>query len=130
MNPRHAAVWIDHSEAKIFYVDAATFNETTVRAPHHHVRRHEVATAEKNHPADEQHFYHDVVAALRGAEEILVLGPSTAKLGFIKHVHKREAELEPRIVGVETVDHPTDGQLVAFVRRYFHAIDRLQGAVV
>jgi hypothetical protein len=34
--------------------------------------------------------------------------------------------LEPKIVGVETVDHPTDGQLVAHARRYFHAADRMR----
>jgi hypothetical protein len=37
-------------------------------------------------------------------------------------VHARE--LPPRIIGVETVDHPTDGQLAASVRRYFDDIDR------
>lgn len=123
MDTRHAAVWIDHSEAKVFYVDAATFTEITVRAPHHHVRRHQ-GTGEKSYPADEEHFYHEVAVALRGTEEILVVGPSTAKLGLIKHLHKRESDLEPRIVGVETVDHPTDGQLVAFMRRYFYASER------
>jgi hypothetical protein len=29
------------------------------------------------------------------------------------------------IVGVETVDHPSDGQLVAYARRYFKAEDRM-----
>jgi len=30
-----------------------------------------------------------------------------------------------RIVGVETVDHPSDRQLVAHARRYFKADDRM-----
>jgi hypothetical protein len=29
------------------------------------------------------------------------------------------------IVGVETVDHPSDGQLVAYARRCFKAEDRM-----
>jgi hypothetical protein len=29
------------------------------------------------------------------------------------------------IAGVETVDHPSDGQLVAFARHYFKAEDRM-----
>jgi hypothetical protein len=29
------------------------------------------------------------------------------------------------IAGVETVDHPSDGQLVAFARYYFKAEDRM-----
>jgi hypothetical protein len=30
------------------------------------------------------------------------------------------------IVGVETVDHPSDAQLVAYARKYFIAADRMQ----
>jgi hypothetical protein len=29
------------------------------------------------------------------------------------------------VIGVETVDHPSDAQLVAFARKYFVAKDRL-----
>jgi hypothetical protein len=30
------------------------------------------------------------------------------------------------IVGVETVDHPSDAQLVAYATKYFKATDRMQ----
>jgi hypothetical protein len=30
------------------------------------------------------------------------------------------------IAGVETVDHPSDGSLVAYARKYFNAFDRMQ----
>jgi hypothetical protein len=29
------------------------------------------------------------------------------------------------VVGIETVDHPTDGQLIAYARKYFIAKDAL-----
>jgi hypothetical protein len=29
--------------------------------------------------------------------------------------------LSAKIAGVETIDHPTDGELVAHARKYFHA---------
>jgi stalled ribosome rescue protein Dom34 len=128
MTFRHAAVWIDHDEAKIFHIDGESFDPATVH-PRHHVRRHKAVTAEHAHPSDAAHFFHDVAVALGDAEEILVVGPGTAKLELIKHVHHHDHALEPRIVGIETVDHPTDGQLVAFVRRYFHAKDRMLGTV-
>ncbi len=32
-------------------------------------------------------------------------------------------------MGVETIDHPTDRQLVSYIRKYFHAEDRLRGLV-
>ncbi len=126
MTTRHAAVWIDHSEAKIFHIDGESFDPATVR-PRHHLERHKAVTAEHAHPADAAHFFHDVATALGDAEEILVVGPGTAKLELLKHVHRHEHALEPKIVGIETVDHPTDGQLLAYVRRYFHAKDRMLG---
>ena len=130
MTTRHAAVWIDHQEAKIFHVDAAATDPSIVHThPHRHVKRHPTVTAEHAHPADAQHFYDEVAKALADVEEILIVGPGTAKLELIKHVHKNERTLEPKIVGVETVDHPTDGQLVAYVRKYFHAKDRMLGTV-
>jgi stalled ribosome rescue protein Dom34 len=126
MSSLHAAVWIDHKEAKIFHIDAETLDAEMIR-PRKHLHRHPVQTAERGHPADAQNFFHEVAQALESAREILVVGPGTAKLEFIKHVHKRDHALEPKIIGVETVDHPTDGQLVDFVRRYFRAADRMLG---
>jgi stalled ribosome rescue protein Dom34 len=121
---RHVAVWIDHQEAKIYHVDAKNVDAIKIDAPHH-VHRHPTVTAEHNHPADAQHFYGEVVRSLQGAQEILIVGPGNAKLGLIKYVHKHHPALEPNVIGVETVDHPTDGQLVAYARRYFHAADRM-----
>ena len=36
-------------------------------------------------------------------------------------------DLVEKIIGVETVDHPTDNQLVAHARRYFRAADKMLG---
>jgi hypothetical protein len=41
-------------------------------------------------------------------------------------VHEHDRALEPRVVGVETVDHPTDRQLVAYAKKYFARSDRIQ----
>jgi stalled ribosome rescue protein Dom34 len=124
MKTRHAAVWIDHDEAKIFYLNPETFDASSVQAPHSHVRRHEGTTRERNHPTDEEHFFRDVARALDGAEEILVVGPAQAKLEFMKHVREHDKPLAAKVLGVETVDHPTDGQLVAHARKYFRIADR------
>lgn len=31
-----------------------------------------------------------------------------------------------KVIGVETVDHPTDGQVLAYARRYFRAADQMR----
>ena len=123
---RHVAVWIDQQEARIYHVDAKNVDATRVDAPGRHVHRHPTVTAEHGHPADAQHFYRDVVRALEDAQEILIVGPAKAKLELIKYVHKQHPAIASKVVGVETVDHPSDGQLVAYARRYFHAADRMR----
>ncbi len=120
-------VWIDHQEARIFRVEEGRFDESTIRAPHRHIQRHpKGSTAEHNHPEDAHRFFHDVAHTLEGAEPILLVGPSTAKLQFFRYVHKQAHALEARIVGIETVDHPTDAQLVAYAKHYFGIPDRLK----
>ena len=125
---RHVAVWIDHREARIFHVDAESADESTVLAPAPHVHRHPKGpSSEHEHPDDAHQFFKAVAKAIEGAERVLVVGPSTAKLQFIHYAYKHDSTLEPHIIGIETVDHPTDGQLVAYARRYFAADDRMQG---
>lgn len=120
MSTYHAAVWIDHNEARVFHVTKTTFDETTVHSEKAHTQLHRKSGSDDGHRAKEnQAYYHDVVQALSDAEQILVLGPATAKLELIKHAHRHDPKLEEKIIGVETVDHPTDGQLVAYIRKYF-----------
>ena len=117
---RHAAVWIDQHEAKIFHVDGDSSDEEKLKAPTHHVHRHGKGAGEPHeHPDDAKHFFDDVVKHLADVNEVLIVGPSTAKLHFIRHLHAHDKSLEAKVVGLETVDHPTDPQLVAYVKHYF-----------
>jgi stalled ribosome rescue protein Dom34 len=124
MTIRHVAVWIDRKEAKIFHIEPEGFDAAKIEAPHHHLTR---KAEEQGHHAGNERFFHDVAEAIKDAEEVLVVGPSSAKLDFLRHLHQHDAALEKRVVGVETLDHPTDGQLAAYVRHYFHGKDRMLG---
>lgn len=119
---RHAAVWMDQREARLFHVEPESFDESTLHAPHH-VFRHPKPQGDRHHPEEEQRFFDELGRALAGADEILVVGPSTAKLHFLRYLHKHAHEVEAHVVGIETVDHPTDKQLAAYVRSYFVKID-------
>jgi stalled ribosome rescue protein Dom34 len=126
MTSRHVAVWIDHHEARVFHVAPEAFDETTIRAPHKHIHRHPKGSAEpRTHPDDANRFFHEVTTALEGAAEVLIVGPSTAKLQFIRYAQEHAQAVARAIVGIETVDHPTDPQLVAYARQYFRAADRM-----
>jgi stalled ribosome rescue protein Dom34 len=117
------AVWIDHREARVFHVSLDDRDELTVTVPQHVHRKHPKGeSGAKEHPADAQRFFQEVARSLEGSRQVLVVGPSTAKLDFIRYLHKHEQSLESRVIAVETVDHPTDGQLVAYIRTYFELV--------
>jgi stalled ribosome rescue protein Dom34 len=117
MSTTHAAVWIDHHEAHIFEVDPSSFDVSTVKAPHH-VHRHPKSQAgDSNHPDDAPRFFREVVSALGSTTQVLVVGPSTEKKSFVDFVKGEARGLN--VVGMETVDHPTDKQVAALVRQYF-----------
>ena len=128
MSPKAGtAVFLDHHEARIFHVALGSADESTVQAPHQHVHKHpKKGNDEHEHPEDAAHFFADVAHALTGTQEVLLLGPSSAKLEFLRYLQKHDAPLEKRVVGIETVDHPTDKQLLAHIKKYFGLPDRLK----
>lgn len=119
---RQRAIWIDHNEARIFHVEAGSFDKEGVHAAHHHVQRHPKSqeTKTRNHPNDEGRFFDEVLALLGGSEELLVLGPSVTKLHLLRYAQKHAPAIAAAVVGLETADNHTDGQLLAHVRHYFH----------
>jgi len=62
-------------------------------------------------------YYNAVIACIRDAESILILGPGEAKGELKKRLVRNK--LGGRIVGIETLDRMTDRQIAAKVRRYF-----------
>jgi hypothetical protein len=62
-------------------------------------------------------YYNAVIASIRDAESILILGPGEAKGELKKRLVRNK--LGGRIVGIETIDRMTDRQIAAKVRRYF-----------
>jgi stalled ribosome rescue protein Dom34 len=124
--PTHAVIWIDHTEARILKVHPEAASETTVLSPQHHFHRHPKGRGEaREHPDDVHHFFREVATGLEGADAILIMGPSSAKLEFFRYLHAHARDLEPKVVGIETADHPTDGQVVARAKVYFKASDRM-----
>jgi stalled ribosome rescue protein Dom34 len=121
-----SAVWLDHHEARVFHVSPAGFDESVVKAPAQHIHRHPKGSSEgHHHPDDLRHFFSEVAKALESSEKILVLGPSTAKLQFLRYLHTHTPALEPRVVGIESADHPSDRQLIAHIKHHFGIVDRV-----
>ncbi len=127
MSHYHAVVWLDHKEAHVMHITPEDVEKSVVHPTKPHKKLHSKSgTVGAGKAAEDHAYYHAIVEALQGAQEVLVLGPAQAKLQLIKHIHSHDHAMTDKIVGVETTDHPTDGQLVAYARKYFVAKDKMQ----
>jgi stalled ribosome rescue protein Dom34 len=122
----HALVWIDHHEARIFHFNATEVDSATVHSshPHQHIH-HKANTRGSGHAPVDEAFLERVTQAIRPAGAILITGPASAKQELAAHIGRIHPELGKRISGVETLDHPSDGELVALARKFFRADDRM-----
>lgn len=126
MSHFHALVWLDHSEAHVMHISPDDVEKSVIQPAKPHQRLHSKSGIPgSGKAAEDRHYYHAIAEALKGAQEILVVGPAQAKLQLIKHIHAHDAHLSDKIVGVESIDHPSDGQLVAYARKYFLAKDKM-----
>jgi hypothetical protein len=128
MSFMHAVIWLDHRQAQVVAFSSSEVDRTVVRhhGGHRHIH-HRAGSVGAGHANDDAGFFEDIVAAIDDTGEILVVGPGTTKTAFRRHVDARHKGLAGRIVGVETVDHPGEGELLAFARRYFLKVDRMLG---
>ena len=122
----HAVVWIDHHEARVFHFNATDVEEITLH-PEHPTRHihHKANSIGSGHAAEDHDFLHAVAASIADAGAVLVTGPANAKTELVKHIHHHDPKLMDIIVGVETVDHPSDAQLIVHARKYFKVADRM-----
>ena len=127
MSHYHAVVWIDHQKATAWHFTSTEQEETRVHAKDQHERVHSRKSTHGGHKsAADPHFFDDVAKALDGAHEILVIGPALTKQQFAAYLRDKHPQLGKSIVAVENADHPTDAQVLAFARKHFVMLDRLQ----
>jgi stalled ribosome rescue protein Dom34 len=123
----HAIVWIDHHEAKIFQFDSGDVDGTTIRSTHPHEHIHHKANARgSGHAPIDTEYLQRVAQALQHAGVVLVTGPAGAKKELATFIEHEYPNLAARIAAVQTLDHPTDGELVKLAREFFVADDRMR----
>ena len=96
-----------------------------VRNPNHAQVHHKAGVIGGGKADGAAPYFKEVAAGVADAHEILVLGPASAKLEFLSYLHKHAPAVEAKVIGVETADHPTDAQILAYARTRFHAADRM-----
>ncbi|KIZ47540.1 MULTISPECIES: hypothetical protein [Rhodopseudomonas] len=118
----HAVVWIDHKEAKIFHFSATEAERDVIHPAH--------ATKHLQHKAEDPHYLKAAMDAIADAGAVLIVGPAHTKTDLVKYIEQHNPKLNSVIAGVETVDHPTDGQIVALARKYFQVTDKASPQIV
>jgi hypothetical protein len=129
----NAGVWIDHRRSVLVTL-TATGEQTTVIVSHveKHLERGGDSPMKGPYeslqvPADDSRqraltgelniYYDTVVAALRSAERLILLGPGEAKVELRKRLER--AQLGARVVAIETEDKMSNREIAARVREFF-----------
>jgi stalled ribosome rescue protein Dom34 len=126
MSLNHAVIWIDHQEAHVMFLSEAASEAEIIRSKSTHAHLHhkggEVGSGKL---ALDSKYLHSVIQTVNKSQEILILGPGSAKLELIKHAHQHDAKIAEKIVGVETIDHPSDKEILAYARKFFYKVDQM-----
>ncbi len=121
MSASHALVWLDHHHAKVMRVGGDTHAVTQLHDEKHDTRQH-------NSGVRTQHeFFGAVCDALAAFDQVVVAGSGQVQTDFRHYVTKHRSALLPALIGWETVNHPTDPELIALATTVFHAHDRMTG---
>ncbi len=122
----HALVWIDHREAKIFQFNATDVDHTVIPSSHPQQHLHHKANSgDSGHAPVDRKFLATVSQALSKAGAILITGPAGAKVELRTFIEAEHPDLAKRVSGTQSVDHLSDGELVALGRSFFKADDRM-----
>ncbi len=142
MKHQHTVIWLDHHHATVMHLallaptnanphpnDLASLGAEASVIQSHAVQRKLHLKAgvrgDGRAPVDHQ-FFEDIVTDMGAVEEILIVGPGTAKTEFASYLDRRHPQLALHVVGRETVDHPTERELLDLARRTFNRIDSLR----
>lgn len=119
MTFHHAVVWLDHTKAQVIHFDMKAAESESVKTHLAHAHSHETHGDTHASAPDNTSFFNDIAAELKDCLEILVVGPGGEKTAFVKHLTSHVPAIAEKIKGVETVDHPSEGQLLAYARKHF-----------
>lgn len=116
MSFNHAIVWLDQAEAHVIHFSRGAAESEVIKTTSQHKKDGVVGN---NRAVESTSYLDEVAAALLPSKEILIVGPGQEKLLFMKHLNRSHADIADKVVSVETVDHPNDGQLLEYARKYF-----------
>lgn len=128
-----AVIFLDHQGARLRFLDGVELTQVSaahldLEGLHDRFRTSDPSAAGRygrRHP-DDTPLFAKLGQIVLHCSQVLIVGPGSAKHEFVKFlVRNHPGGFEHHVVGVETVDHPNDAQLVALARAAFaHAAAR------
>ena len=110
-------IWMDSEKAQIFSLNPEGIEKTHLEK---HAMDHHTHKKKDNHSdPNTDHFFKDLSTKIATAEKVLLLGPGLGKNHFRSYLEKHSPGLAKKIIGVESVDHPTENQIMAKSREFF-----------
>ena len=122
----HAVVWIDRKLARIFHFNVEEADRTVIRADHAVRDVHHGQKRSGHRVAEDRELFEAAAGAIADAGAILILGPADEKDALAKFLAEKHPAIRTHVEGVESADHPTDGELLDYARRYVKAADRMR----
>lgn len=121
-------IWLDSRSAKLFELDKSGVQEKVLHTHgHSHPSQPHGHHSGGGHHPEADVLFKDLTHAIGGATEILVVGPGETKTHFKTYLEKHSRTLADKVVGVQTVDHPTDNQILELGRKFFKSYDLFHG---
>ena len=112
------AIWLDRENAKVFFFsdEKMTRKNLEGRTPDHHTHLHDFSDEKRR----ELQLFAQVAEQIQEPSQILILGPGVAKHHFQTFLTEHFPALAKKIAACEAMDHPTDGEIAAQARKFFH----------
>lgn len=105
----HTTIWIDHKHATAFEFTASGVQEKSMK---------NAGNDDKEHM---KKFFHDVANSLGSPDQLLIVGPGTAKDEFKHHIEDHHASLKKAIVGTEVLkSNPHKSEILTVSRKFFN----------
>lgn len=115
----HYLLWMDHEHGKVFKYTPGKEDVSHIKNKHH--QSHHTGNHEGEKKENQKKFWLDLEKAIADASHVLLVGPGLAKTEFKKYLETHHAKgLAQKIIGVETMDKASDGEIQNMARKYFH----------
>ena len=120
MQYHSAVIWIDHETAHIARFNREQEEFHVIHAVHgrEHLHHKAGSIGAGNSPSHPD-YYRNVIGAAGNIPEVLVAGPADAKHELMEYAEQHNKDFVSRVIKVETLDRVTQGELIAYARRFF-----------